>query len=655
MKNSIRNTAWAALLAGTTALTAFAPQAGAQSLEDELSGLLADHPQIQAARENVAAAEEGRNQAFADYLPKVQATGNFGYERIDSPGRRSATDPATSPFTTGQATSATVTVTQTLFNGFRSDANNAAAASATNAAEEAAETSVQGILFEAVSAYLEVMRNMRLLRLAGDNEDTIRLQLQLEDERVRRGAGIAVDVLQAKSRLQGAKERRVAFKGALDDSISRYNQVYGHMPDTNELIMPTPPLGLLPETTEDMIAIALEEHPAVRSATAQIDIANEQRRIAQADFFPTIDVSGEWSYDDDLAGTRGTRRDYKAKVNASWTLFNGFATRAGVAQAAHTYRSSIDSDAFVKRKITEEVQLAWSGLDTARQRVSLLQNAVNIASEVFSARRKLREAGKETVINVLDAESEMFNARINLVAAQHDARIAVYRLMLSMGRLTLENAGNIAQTSRSSTSDANIEALPTDETTDEPAGESNDDSAAAAPELTEETPAPQAKSDVVSESENAPAVVASADATEADVVANIEPSTPEKKVEPEAVAALDVSDAVAIEGQVASEAPAEIDEVIAPVEPEAVVAAFSDEANDALAPVELVAPEPEPARVTTQDTTTPQDIRNAALLSADAARVDPTPVRPVMKASLRLDTSLPASDEANFLRLWPYE
>jgi len=666
MKNSIRKTAWAALLAGTTALTAFAPQAGAQSLEDELSGLLADHPQIKAARENVAAAEEGRNQEFADYLPKVQATGNFGYERIDSPGRRTATDPVAQPFTTGQARTASVTITQTLFNGFRSDANNAAAASAKDAAEEAAETSVQGILFEAVSAYLEVMRNMRLVRLAGDNEDTIRLQLQLEDERVRRGAGIAVDVLQAKSRLQVAKERRVAFNGALDDSISRYNQVFGHMPDTRELIMPTPPLGLLPETTEDMIAIALDEHPAIRSATAQIDIANEQRRIAQADFFPTIDISGEWSYDDDLNGTRGTQRDYKAKVNASWTLFNGFATRASVAQAAHTYRSTIDSGAFVKRKITEEVQLAWSGLDIARQRVVLLQNAVNIASEVFSARRKLREAGKETVINVLDAESEMFNARINLVAAQHDARVAVYRLMLSMGRLTLENAGNLAQSSRATTLDANIEALPTGENTDEPARESNDDSAAAAPELTEETPAPQAKADVEPVVAKAATVVASANTSETDVaalatpaqtnvVADTTPATPERKLESEAVTALKVSEAVAIEALVESEVRAEVDQVVAPVEPEAVVAVLSGLADDALAPVELVAPEPVLAPVMTRDTPTPQDSRDAALDSPDTDRVGSTLVRPVMKASLRLDPSLPTSDEANFLRLWPYE
>ena len=75
---------------------------------------------------------------------------------------------------------------------------------------------------------------------------------------------------------------------------------------------------------------------------------------------------------------------------------------------------------------------------TARQRVELLENAVNIASEVFDARQKLREAGKETVINVLDAENEIFSARINFVQASYDEQVAIYQLLLAMGQL---NAG----------------------------------------------------------------------------------------------------------------------------------------------------------------------------------------------------------------------
>ena len=69
---------------------------------------------------------------------------------------------------------------------------------------------------------------------------------------------------------------------------------------------------------------------------------------------------------------------------------------------------------------------------------------MNIAAEVFDARQKLRDAGKETVINVLGAESELFNARINLVSAQHDARVAVYRLMIVMGRLSIETSTNLS-------------------------------------------------------------------------------------------------------------------------------------------------------------------------------------------------------------------
>jgi adhesin transport system outer membrane protein len=72
---------------------------------------------------------------------------------------------------------------------------------------------------------------------------------------------------------------------------------------------------------------------------------------------------------------------------------------------------------------------------TARQRVALLENAVNIASEIFTARHKLREAGKKPILNMLDAENEVINAQINYTSATFDERIAIYQLMLAMGRL----------------------------------------------------------------------------------------------------------------------------------------------------------------------------------------------------------------------------
>ena len=443
MKKRLCVIAFTAALLGTTSIFAIQGPAAAQSLEEEVVQLLGSHPQIRVARQNVASSEEGVNAALAEYLPRVSAFGDFGYERIDSPGRRTG-EPDQGPFTTGQSRQTSLTLTQTVFNGFLNDANNANANLAKQSAEISLEEAEQGVLFEGVTIYLEVLRNIRLIQLATENTATIQRQFELEDERVRRGAGITLDVLESKKRLQTAKERIVAFDGALRDSRSRFNQVFGHEASTADMVMPTPPLGLVPENVDTAIASALAGHPAIRNADKRVDIAQEQRTIAKAAFYPTIDIVAEWSYEDDLASTRGTRRDYTAKVQANWDLFNGFATQAGVARASHDYLSSIDSGNFVKRKINEETRLAWSGLDTARQRVTLLQNAVNIAAEVFSGRRKLREAGKETVINVLDSESQMFDARIQLVAAQHDARIAVYRLLAAMGQLNLDTVSHLA-------------------------------------------------------------------------------------------------------------------------------------------------------------------------------------------------------------------
>jgi len=106
---------------------------------------------------------------------------------------------------------------------------------------------------------------------------------------------------------------------------------------------------------------------------------------------------------------------------------------SAAAEAAHGYSSTINNHLFVNRKIEEEVRLAWQGVFTACDRRLLLDNAVTISSEVYGSRVKLRDAGQETTINVLDAESEVFNAEINLVAATYDEKLAIYRLAIAMG------------------------------------------------------------------------------------------------------------------------------------------------------------------------------------------------------------------------------
>ncbi len=217
----------------------------AQPLEHELKGLIKDNPEILARQKEVESAREGVDVAISGFLPRVDATGEIGPEHINSP----LTDQGEQDWTETRQL-AGVKLTQNIFDGFSTPAEVKTARLDLEVAEFTFIGTRQNILFEGIRAYVGVLRHVRLVELSRLQEETIKVQLNLEDERVKRGAGIAVDVLQAKSRLQLAKERRVAFEGALEDAISRYIQLFNHAPDLANLVDPVPPTELLPEDLE---------------------------------------------------------------------------------------------------------------------------------------------------------------------------------------------------------------------------------------------------------------------------------------------------------------------------------------------------------------------------------------------------------------------
>jgi adhesin transport system outer membrane protein len=408
-------------------------EAQAATMHDMLKGLTEQHPQLQAQREAVESSAEGKREAASGYYPQVALTTSWGYETVD----RTETNPGGN-YTNYPTESYGVSATQNLFNGLRTRATHKTARLAYDIAQTTYEQTAQQLLFEGATGYLEVLRQIELTNLSMENQNTLKNQLNLEDERVQRGSGVAVDVLQAKSRLQISKERYTAFIGLLKDAISRYTQVYGVAPDLEDMVMPALPEEHVPESLEEAIKIAEAEHPALRNASTGVLAAKAAKTAARAGYYPNIDLVASANYDDNLSGTAGEETKSSVLLKSSWNLFSGMADHARVQKSAHDYQAAINGSHYAQRKIIEEVKLAWSSLVTNRERYNLLNNAVNIAAEVFEARKRLRDAGSETALNVLDAENELFRARIDSASAQFDYYNAMYRLLLSMGRLTVE-------------------------------------------------------------------------------------------------------------------------------------------------------------------------------------------------------------------------
>ena len=404
----------------------------AAPLNDELLILLSSHPQIRSAENTSEAARQGIEEAEAAFYPKMALSGDSGAERTDSPDRRAT---GAEPFSI-RRDKLTLTVTQNLFNGYRDDAGANAATYSAREAQMQLEGTRQTLLFEGVTKYLDVLLNARLIEIARQNETTIQTQLELEDERVQKGSGITVDVAQAKSRLQVAKQERVQFEGSLKAALARYKQVFGRIPQPGSLEDARPNPGLAAGSLDESIQIALKQNPQLLLVRFRSDAARERKKIAKADYLPSLDLVGTVDYQDNNGTTRDIQREQSLLLKANWEFFSGFKTRARVEAAARAYAASNDDYNYASRKIEEDVQIAYAKLETDRVRVELLQNAVNIAEEVFIARAKLREAGKGAQLDVLDAQSDLFSAKLNLIKADFDSRVAAYRLALSTGSLT---------------------------------------------------------------------------------------------------------------------------------------------------------------------------------------------------------------------------
>lgn len=409
----------------------------AASLRDELRHLVDTHPRLDAARKAVDAAGEGIREAKSGYYPQVRLSGDVGPEVVDSPSRRSTEGETFSD----TRRSSTLTVTQNLFEGFRKDAATNIAKLEQNSSDFDYRIALQNLLLEGVQAYINVLKQSELLDIARKNERTLQEQLKLESARVERGSGLAVDVLQAKARLQLALERVVTIQGELRQAMSVYVQTFDHPPVPARMSAHPPPAELLPETMAAALSIAVEENPVLKRSMTRIDIASEKRTVAESTYWPRIDLVGEGSWEKDVDGVSGIRREGKVVVRAVWDIFDGFLTPARSSRAAIEYGAALDNRLASDRDVRDRVRRAWEQYRTSGEQKELLANAVNIASEVFDARVKLRQRGRESVINVLDAENEQNSARLRLTAANYDHILSAYRLLLQTGRLTPETLG----------------------------------------------------------------------------------------------------------------------------------------------------------------------------------------------------------------------
>lgn len=407
----------AAMLVGTPA--------SARPLQDELQGLLVEHPLLKSLRKSVQASDKGRDVAAAGYYPRLTISGDTGGEKIATPDAN--TDLNRSKFTT--------TIEQNLYAGGRTAAAAEIAEIDYSAQDNSLRSTTQDLLFEGITAYVQVTRYQTLIAIARRNEETTQRQLALENQRVERGGGIAVDVMQARARLQLVKERRVFYEQGLRDAVANYHQVFGHGPELTGM----QELGIftdrIPKSLDAAIEQGRNQNPRLREAFLQSKKAQKQIAVERSGMFPVVDLVGTHGADRN-ANALARRDETAVLLRFSWNLFAGMETSHRTAAASIQHEALLEREFAVINKADETVRIAWNQLINGREREELLDSAAGISYDVMQNRKRLRDAGKETAINVLDAEVEYYAVLSNKLNAMNDTIIGSYRLLAATGALT---------------------------------------------------------------------------------------------------------------------------------------------------------------------------------------------------------------------------
>lgn len=408
----------AAMITACSVATAALPD----TLTDALISAYQSNPSLEISRASLRSLDEGVAQARAGLRPTLDVSGS---------GTLSASSSISG---TTDSYRAALDAALKLYDGGRTASAIAAAIARVEAGRAGLRDAEQSVLLDATAAFMDVRRDLEFVSLAQNNVRVITQQVRAARDRFEVGEVTRTDVSQAEARLAAARSNLAATEGALARSGRTYIAVVGKKP--NDLRRP-PAIPALPPTLDEAQAIAMREHPSLDAARARLTAAEHDVERARGAVRPSVSLTGS------LAHTEGSSSDNSASVTlkGSMPIFSGGRLSSLIRQAQQVRSQRKFEVQDTGRAIALATAIAWADLKVARASIRARRQQIEAAQIAFEGVGEEARLGARTTLDVLDAEQELLNARTDLASAQRDEFVAAFKLLSSMGLLSVKHLG----------------------------------------------------------------------------------------------------------------------------------------------------------------------------------------------------------------------
>lgn len=400
----------------------------AADLRDAVMETIASNPDVLIAGSERDTVEQQMEQARAGFFPQADITLGTGWEYSDNPTTR-AGGHGSRNFNRDEAE---ILVRQLLYDGHGTESEFERNRARVNSRAYATFSTAEVTGLKAVEAYLNVLKSKKLVKLADNNLENHQQTYNRIVKRGERGVGSKADVQQALGRLALAKTNLMAEQNNLQDAVAAYLNIVGIPPGSLE--EPETPYQLLPASLDEAITVALDNHPRLKSAEADVDAAREQYEAAKSLFFPRVHLEISGSNNDNLDGISGRNKDAQAMVRGRYN-FTGGKDIARRQETVYQLDQAKEIRARTHRQVVESMQLSWNAYETAKLQLEYFKTHVDASKQALLAYRKQFNIGQRTLIDLLDQENEVFQANINYVNGLNTLAFSTYRILAGTGKL----------------------------------------------------------------------------------------------------------------------------------------------------------------------------------------------------------------------------
>jgi len=329
-------------------------------------------------------------------------------------------------------TSATVSLLAdfTVYDGGRRTLGLEAAKYAVFATRASLVSIEQNILFEAVKAYMAIVRETENVSLRKGNLSVISEELRAANDRFEVGEITKTDVALAEARLAASNSTLAFATGTYEQARANYRAAVGEEPK-GSLEYPTT-MPKVPDSLQKAIAIALEEHPSINELKHLVKVTEINSKIADLSTGFTVSLGSSVSLDEEGESSG------ELSIRASGPIFSGGKLYSSSRKSIALNEQTLARLYSAKISIEQNVRSAFSLLQVAKAAKKSAEEQIRATEVALKGVKEEAGLGARTTLDVLNAEQELLDARVQLISTTVDEHLSVYRLLLQMGRLTVD-------------------------------------------------------------------------------------------------------------------------------------------------------------------------------------------------------------------------